>query len=51
MYDLEIHPRLDKILNKIAKKDKAQFEFILTKIDEIISSPDIDHYKNLKKPL
>ncbi len=47
----EIHPDLDKILSKLSKKDNAQFEKILKKIDEIISLCNIDHYKNLKNPL
>ena len=47
----EIHPYLDKILSKLSKKDKAQFEKVLKKIDEIIHSGNIDHYKNLRKPL
>ena len=47
----EIHPDLDKILSKLSKKDKFQFEKILKKIDEVIHSNNIDHYKNLRKPL
>lgn len=47
----EIHPDLDKILSKLSKKDKSQYEQILKKIDEIINSSDIDHYKNLRSPL
>ena len=47
----EIHPALDNLLSKLAKRDKAQFDKILKKIDEIINSEDIDHYKNLRKPL
>lgn len=47
----EIHPDLDSILAKLAKKDRTQFEAILKKIDEIINSPDINRYKNLRSPL
>ncbi len=47
----EIHPDLDKILSKLAKKDKTQFESVLKKIDEIINSQNLDHYKNLRTPL
>lgn len=47
----EIHPDLDKILSKLAKRDKVQFEAILKKIDEVINCADIDHYKNLRFPL
>jgi len=47
----EIHPDLDKILYKLSKKDKVQFEAILKKIEEIKNSEYIEHYKNLKNPL
>ncbi len=46
-----IHPDLDKILSKLSKKDKIQFEAILRKIDEIKDVENIDHYKNLKSSL
>lgn len=51
MYKYEIHPDLDKILFKIGKKDRVQLERILSKIDEIIHSSSLNHYKNLKRPL
>ena len=51
MNEYEIHPLLDKKLNKISKKDPQQFKKILTKIEEIINNKNINHYKNLKKPL
>ena len=47
----EIHPDLDKILSKLSKKDKSQYEQILKKVDEVINSKEIDHYKNLRSPL
>ncbi|MEK6960699.1 MAG: addiction module toxin RelE [Nanoarchaeota archaeon] len=47
----EIHLDLDKTLSKLAKRDKVQFEMILNKIEEIINSEDINHYKNLRAPL
>lgn len=46
----EIHPDLDALLAKLCKKDKVLFEQILKKIEEIINS-DVNHYKNLRKPL
>jgi len=49
--EYEIHPDLDKILSKLSKKDKVQFEVLLKKIDQIIESPDPDHYKNLRSTL
>jgi len=47
----EIHPDLDKILSKLSKKDKLQFEKILKKMDEIVHLSNVDHYKNLRNPL
>jgi YafQ family addiction module toxin component len=39
---------LDRILEKLFKKDKSIYEQILKKIDEIINCEDIEHYKNLR---
>ncbi len=47
----EIHPELDKILSKLAKRDRVQFEAVLRKIDEVVHCVDVDHYKNLRAPL
>ncbi|MBS3095972.1 addiction module toxin RelE [Candidatus Woesearchaeota archaeon] len=47
MYSHEIKPHLKKVLEKLSKKDKGTYEQILKKIDEIIKSDSIDHYKNL----
>ena len=51
MTSYQIKPSLRKILNKLSKKDKETYEQILNKIDEIINCENIDHYKNLRKPL
>lgn len=51
MTSYEIKPSLRKILNKLSKKDREAYEQILNKINEIINCEDIDHYKNLRKPL
>ncbi len=51
MRKYEIIPSLQKILNKISKKDNATYEQILKKIEEIINSSDIEHYKNLRYSL
>ena len=48
MYSYEIKPNLQKILNKLSKKDKTVYEQILKKIEEIINSSSIEHYKNLR---
>ena len=48
MYSYEIKPNLQRILNKLSKKDKTLYEQILNKINEIINAYDIEHYKNLR---
>ena len=47
----EIKPNLKRTLNKISKKDKTLYNRTIKKIQEIINSKNIDHYKNLKSPL
>ena len=48
MYFYEIIPSLQSILKKLSKKDKQLYEKVLNKIEEIINSGDIEHYKNLR---
>jgi YafQ family addiction module toxin component len=48
MKNYEIKPCLQEILNKLSKKDKVMYERVLKKIEEIINSEDIEHYKNLR---
>ena len=48
-YSFDISPELDKILGKLAKKNRFQYEQILNKIEEVIKNPQ--HYKNLRVPL
>lgn len=48
MYNFYISEHLQKILNKLSKKDKDTYNQILKKIDEIIHSENIEHYKNLR---
>jgi len=38
----------DRILTKLQKKDKSLYEQVMKKIEEIINSSDIEHYKNLR---
>lgn len=47
MRDFEIKPELDKKLIKLSKRDKALYESVMKKIDEILIS-EIEHYKNLR---
>lgn len=48
MYSYEIRPSLQKILNKLFKKNGQLYEQVLNKVKEIISSNNIEHYKNLR---
>ena len=48
MCEFEIKPELDKKLVKLSKKDKTLYEAVMNKIDEVLSSSDIEHYKNLR---
>ena len=51
MYEREISERLEKILKKLLKKDKARYEATLNKVDEIIKSDEPNRYKNLSYDL
>ena len=48
MRSYEIKPNLKRVLNKLSKKDKNLYEQILKKIEEVIKSSNIEHYKNLR---
>ena len=48
MYNFYISENLEKKLSRLSKKDKEIYNQILKKIDEIIHSKNIDHYKNLR---
>lgn len=51
MYEYDIHPNLQKIMKKLFKKDNQTRERIINKIDEIINSYNVEHYKNLRHDL
>ena len=51
MRDFSVEKRVRKVMNKLSKKDPSLFKALMDKIDEILKCEDIDHYKNLKKPL
>lgn len=48
MREFEIKPELDKKLAKLSKKDKHSYEAVMNKIQEIVGSPNVEHYKNLR---
>ncbi len=48
MREFEIKPELNKKLVKLSKKDKNSYESVMKKIQEVVESPDVEHYKNLR---
>lgn len=48
MYKFIVSETLEIILKKLSKKDASLYEQVMKKIDEIINSLDIEHYKNLR---
>ena len=48
MREFEIKSELNKKLIKLSKKDKGMYERVLNKIDEVLKSNKIEHYKNLR---
>ncbi len=38
----------DRILDKLQKKDKQLYENLFNKMNEVLNSSDIEHYKNLR---
>lgn len=51
MYSYEIKPYLQGILKKLSKKNISLYNQVLNKINEIITSSDVEHYKNLRHDL
>ena len=47
-YNYKTSKNLDRILEKLFKKDRALYEQLLKKMDEIMNDYDITHYKNLR---
>ena len=48
MKKFEIKPELYKKLVKLSKKDKKSYEAVMKKIDEVVNSSSVEHYKNLR---
>ena len=48
MYSYGYSERLEKILKKLSKKDRKLYGQVIKKIEEIINSTSIEHYKNLR---
>ena len=51
MREFSIEENLKKTLNKIFKKDNVMCSAVMNKIEEILTCEDVNHYKNLRKPL
>jgi len=51
MHSIAIEEKLQKILEKISKKDKILYRAFQRKVEEILTCEDVNHYKNLRKPL
>ncbi len=51
MRKFRVEPSLEKILEKLAKRDKKRYEILMKKVEEILSCEDPNHYKNLRVPL
>ncbi len=51
MREFSIEENLRKKLKKLSRKDIAAYTQVMGKIEEIISCRDVNHYKNLRKPL
>lgn len=42
---------LDRILDKLQKRDKKLYENVLGKIEEVFTNANVEHYKNLRYTL
>jgi len=51
MRKFSVEEKLRKDMNKLSKKDSSIYNDLLKKMGEIIKSENINHYKNLRKPL
>ena len=51
MREFSIEENLKKRLNKLFKKDKVLYNALMNKVEEILTCEDVNHYKNLRKPL
>jgi YafQ family addiction module toxin component len=50
-YNYKTSKNLDIILERLLRKDKNLYEQLIKKINEIINSYDVEHYKNLREDL
>ena len=48
MHNFHVSENLNEILKRLSNKNKILHEQVLKKMDEIVNSIDIEHYKNLR---
>ncbi|MEK6882549.1 MAG: type II toxin-antitoxin system RelE/ParE family toxin [Nanoarchaeota archaeon] len=48
MHNFQVSEHLQEVIKKLAKKDKSLYEQLLKKIEEVVESYDLKHYKNLR---
>lgn len=48
MYNKSISDQLLKIIKKLYKKDKAAYQSVMDKIEQVLMSENPQHYKQLK---
>ena len=51
MRKFSVEEKLKRTMLKLSKKDTSLFNDLIRKIDEILNCWEINHYKNLRKPL
>ena len=51
MRNYYLEEKLRKKISIVFKKDPRRYKILIKKIEEIINSENINHYKNLRKPL
>jgi len=50
MHHFDISSLLDKKLIKLSRKNNYLYVKVMKKLREVVNSPNINHYKNLRKP-
>ncbi len=51
MREFSVEDKLKRILEKLSKKEPSKYNAIMDKMQEILTCEDVNHYKNLRKPL
>lgn len=51
MRKFSVEEKLRRSMGKLSKKDPSMFNGLIEKIDEILKCENVNHYKNLRKPL